>query len=195
MRMEQIVIRRWNNEEIYKRYMILSLHGQTKDALQKSGLGSWEYDILEPAYKCNMTDLMAAIGLAQLDRYNEILVYRKELIELYDNELSGIDNLISLKHYDNYNKSSGHLYIIRLVDKDIEYRNKLINELGERGIAANVHYKPLPLLTAYKKLGLDIKDYPKAYNMYKNEITLPLNSILTKEEVKYICNNLKELLD
>lgn len=183
-----------DNEEIYKRYMILSLHGQTKDALAKSGIGSWEYDILEPAYKCNMTDISAAIGLAQLDRYEEILKYRRELIELYDNELSEIDNLVSLKHYSNNSKSSGHLYIIRLIGKNLEERNKIIEELGLRGIASNVHYKPLPLLTAYKNLGFDIKDYPNAYDMYKNEITLPLNSVLTKEEVKYICSNLKDLL-
>lgn len=183
-----------DNEEIYKRYMILSLHGQTKDALAKSGIGSWEYDILEPAYKCNMTDISAAIGLAQLDRYEEILKYRRELIELYDNELSEIDNLVSLKHYTNNSKSSGHLYIIRLIGKSLEERNKIIEELGLRGIASNVHYKPLPLLTAYKNLGFDIKNYPNAYDMYKNEITLPLNSVLTKEEVKYICSNLKDLL-
>ncbi|MDV4150376.1 DegT/DnrJ/EryC1/StrS aminotransferase family protein [Clostridium sp. AL.422] len=183
-----------DNEEIYKRFMILSLHGQTKDALEKSGVGSWEYDILEPAYKCNMTDIMAAIGLAQLDRYEEMLNYRRELIGIYDTELSEISALETFKHYKDDNKSSGHLYIVRLVGKDIEYRNMIINKLGERGISANVHYKPLPLLTAYKKLGFDINNYPNAYNMYKNEITLPLNTILTKEEVKYICNNLKELL-
>lgn len=183
-----------DSEEIYKRYMILSLHGQTKDALAKSGIGSWEYDILEPAYKCNMTDISAAIGLAQLDRYEEILKYRRELIELYDNELSEIDNLVSLKHYTNNSRSSGHLYIIRLIGKSLEERNKIIEELGLRGIASNVHYKPLPLLTAYKNLGFDIKNYPNAYDMYKNEITLPLNSVLTKEEVKYICSNLKDLL-
>lgn len=183
-----------DSEEIYKRYMILSLHGQTKDALAKSGIGSWEYDILEPAYKCNMTDIFAAIGLAQLDRYEEILKYRRELIELYDNELSEIDNLVSLKHYTNNSRSSGHLYIIRLIGKSLEERNKIIEELGLRGIASNVHYKPLPLLTAYKNLGFDIKNYPNAYDMYKNEITLPLNSVLTKEEVKYICSNLKDLL-
>ena len=183
-----------DSEEIYKRYMILSLHGQTKDALAKSGIGSWEYDILEPAYKCNMTDISAAIGLAQLDRYEEILKYRRELIELYDNELSEIDNLVSLKHYTNNSRSSGHLYIIRLIGKSLEERNKIIEELGLRGIASNVHYKPLPLLTAYKNLGFDIKNYPNAYDMYKNEITLPLNLVLTKEEVKYICSNLKDLL-
>lgn len=183
-----------DNEEIYKKFMILSLHGQTKDALAKSGIGSWEYDILEPAYKCNMTDICSAIGLVQLDRYEEILKYRKELVELYDSELSEINNLVSLKHYSNNSKSSGHLYIIRLIGKSLEERNKIIEELGVRGIAANVHYKPLPLLTAYKNLGFNIKDYPNAYDMYKNEITLPLNTVLTKEQVKYICSNLKELL-
>lgn len=183
-----------NNEDIYKKYMILSLHGQTKDALSKNAAGAWEYDILEPAYKCNMMDIVSAIGLAQLDRYESILNYRKELVELYDSEFSGINNLVSLKHYTEYNISSGHLYIIRLIGKNLEERNKIIEELGLRGIAVNVHYKPLPLLTAYKNLGFDIKDYPNAYNMYINEITLPLNSVLTKNEVKYICDNLKELL-
>lgn len=183
-----------DNEEIYKKFMILSLHGQTKDALAKSGIGSWEYDILEPAYKCNMTDICSAIGLAQLDRYEEILKYRKELVELYDSELSEINNLVSLKHYSNNSKSSGHLYIIRLIGKSLEERNKIMEELALRGIAVNVHYKPLPLLTAYKNLGFNIKDYPNAYDMYKNEITLPLNTVLTKEQVKYICSNVKELL-
>lgn len=183
-----------NNEDIYKKYMILSLHGQTKDALSKNVIGAWEYDILEPAYKCNMIDIVSAIGLAQLDRYESILNYRKELVELYDSEFSGINNLVSLKHYTKNNISSGHLYIIRLIDKSIEERNRIIEGLGSKGIATNVHYKPLPLLTAYKNLGFDIKDYPNAYNMYMNEITLPLNSILTKNEVKYICDNLKELL-
>lgn len=183
-----------DNNTIYKRFMILSLHGQTKDALEKSGVGSWEYDILEPAYKCNMTDIMSAIGLAQLCRYEEMLKYRRELIELYDSELSEINDLVTFKHYESNNKSSGHLYVIRLIGKDIEYRNMIIKKLGERGISTNVHYKPLPLLIAYKKLGFDIDNYPNAYNMYKNQITLPLNTILTKEEVKYICNNLKEVL-
>lgn len=184
-----------DNEEIYKKFMILSLHGQTKDALQKTGLGAWEYDILEPAYKCNMTDIMAAIGLAQLDRYQGLLDCRRSIIERYDNAFENYERVNVLKHYNNGNNSSGHLYIVRLVGKDIEFRNKLIEKMAEAGIATNVHYKPLPLLTAYKNLGLDIKDYPNAYDMYKNEITLPLNTLLTEEQVAYICNTLKKLLE
>lgn len=183
-----------SNDDIYKRFMILSLHGQTKDALAKTSLGSWEYDILEPAFKCNMTDIMAALGITQLNRYNDILNYRKKIIKLYDSELNKLDNIQILKHYNDESESSGHLYIIRLIDKSTEYRNKVIEELAKRGIATNVHYKPLPLLTAYKNLGFDISDYPNAYKMYQNEITLPLNTLLTEEQVKYICSNLKELM-
>lgn len=184
-----------DNEEIYKRFMNLSLHGQTKDALEKSKIGSWEYDITEPAYKFNMMDIVAAIGLAQLDRYEELLNYRRELIELYDKFFEEMDNVQVLNHYHNGNNSSGHLYIIRLIGKDTEYRNKVIEKMGEAGVATNVHYKPLPLLTAYKNLGFDIKDYPNSYDMYKNEITLPLNSLLTKDQLKYVCDVLKEILN
>ena len=183
-----------DNEVIYKRYMNLSLHGQTKDALAKTGLGSWEYDIVEPAYKCNMTDIMAAIGLAQLDRYDEILKYRKNIIECYDAAFCNMKEIQVLKHFDNGNNSSGHLYLVRLLGKDSDYRNEVINKMAEAGIATNVHYKPLPLLTAYKNLGFDIKDYPNAYDMYKNEITLPLTSLLTKEEVLYIIKTIKEIV-
>lgn len=184
-----------DNDEIYKKFVNLSLHGQTKDALEKNKIGSWEYDIIEPAYKCNMTDIVAAIGLAQFSRYKELLDYRKELIEQYDSAFKEMDNVEVLKHYHNGNNSSGHLYILRLIGKDIEYRNKVIEKMGEKGISTNVHYKPLPLLTAYKNLGFDIKNYPNAYEMYKNEITLPLNSLLTKEQVKYVCDSLKEILN
>jgi dTDP-4-amino-4,6-dideoxygalactose transaminase len=184
-----------DNQEIYRKFTNLSLHGQTKDALEKSGLGSWEYDILEPAYKCNMTDIVAAIGLVQLDRYKQLLDCRKELIEQYDKAFENVEQVKSLKHYHNGNNSSGHLYILRLIGEDIEYRNKVIEKMGEAGIATNVHYKPLPLLTAYKNLGFDIKDYPNAYDMYKNEITLPLNTLLTKEQVKYVCDTLKHILN
>jgi dTDP-4-amino-4,6-dideoxygalactose transaminase len=184
-----------DNEEIYKRFMNLSLHGQTKDALEKSKIGSWEYDITEPAYKFNMMDIVAAIGLAQLDRYEELLNYRRELVELYDKFFEEMDNVQVLNHYHNGNNSSGHLYIIRLIGKDAEYRNKVIEKMGEAGVATNVHYKPLPLLTAYKNLGFDIKDYPNSYDMYKNEITLPLNSLLTKDQLKYVCDVLKEILN
>lgn len=183
-----------DNEEIYKRFMNLSLHGQTKDALAKSGLGSWEYDIVEPAYKCNMTDIMAAIGLGQLDRYEDILNYRREIVKQYDEFFEDMEEVEVLKHSNNGNESSTHLYIIRLIGKSIEYRNSVIEKMGAAGVATNVHYKPLPLLTAYRELGFDIKDYPNAFDMFKNEITLPLNTVITKEEITYICNTLKSIL-
>ncbi|MDU7967634.1 MAG: DegT/DnrJ/EryC1/StrS family aminotransferase, partial [Paeniclostridium sordellii] len=165
-----------DDEDIYKRYNCLSLHGQTKDALAKTKIGSWEYDIIEPAYKCNMTDIMAAIGLGQLSRYEDLLNYRKEIINRYDELLKEIEGVDTLKHFTEEYTSSGHLYLIRLIGKDSEFRNKVIVKMAEKGIATNVHYKPLPLLTAYKNLGFDINDYPNAFNMYKNEITLPLNT-------------------
>lgn len=183
-----------DNEELYKRYMILSLHGQTKDALSKTKIGAWEYDILEPAFKCNMTDIMAAIGLAQLDRYEDMIKYRKEIIGMYDEEICKLDNVQVLKHYTDDLESSGHLYLVRFIGKDEEYRNKLIEKMAEAGIATNVHYKPLPMLTAYKNLGFNIKDYPNAYEMYKNEITLPLNTLLSEENVKFIINTLKDIV-
>ena len=182
-----------DSEEIYRRYMILSLHGQTKDALSKTKVGSWEYDILEPAYKCNMTDINAAIGLAQLSRYEEILAYRKQLIEMYNEAFKNNSNIKFLNNYDNEQKSSGHLYLIRLVGKDVEYRNEFIRKMAEFGIATNVHYKPLPMLTAYKNLGFKIEDYPNAYDMYKKEVTLPLNSIMTVEQVKYVIDKFNEI--
>ena len=181
------------NEEIYKKYMILSLHGQTKDALSKTKIGAWEYDILEPAYKCNMTDIMAAIGLAQIERYDEILKYREEIIKMYDNGFKENNNIEILKHFNENNKSSGHLYITRIKGIDELTRNEIITKMAEMGIATNVHYKPLPLLTAYKNLGFDISDYPNAADMYKNEITLPLNSKLTKEQVEYIIKNFNNI--
>lgn len=182
-----------DSEEIYKKYMILSLHGQTKDALSKTKIGSWEYDILEPAYKCNMTDIMAAIGLAQISRYDDILAYRRKLIEIYNESFKNNSNVEFLNHYDNEKESSGHLYLIRLLDKDVEYRNGFIRKMAELGIATNVHYKPLPMLTAYKNLGFKIEDYPNAYDMYKNEITLPLNSVMTVEQVNYVIEKFNEL--
>ncbi|MDM0700705.1 DegT/DnrJ/EryC1/StrS family aminotransferase [Clostridium perfringens] len=183
-----------DNEEIYKRYMILSLHGQTKDALSKTKIGSWEYDILEPTYKCNMTDIMSAIGLGQLDRYKEILERRKNLIEMYDEALVSNKNLQILRHYTEDSKSSGHLYLVRVLGITEEERNKLIIKMAEYGIATNVHYKPLPMLTAYKNLGFDIKDYPNAFDMYKNEITLPLNTLLSKDEIVYVIKTFNEVL-
>lgn len=182
-----------DNEEIYKHYMLLSLHGQSKDALAKTQIGSWEYDVEIPAYKCNMTDVMAAIGLGQFERYNEILKRRREIINIYNEGLTG-EKLHILKHYTHNSSSSGHLYLVRLLGKDERYRNEVIIKMAERGIATNVHYKPLPMMSAYKKLGFDIKDYPNAFNMYKNEITLPLHTLLSDEEVRYVCESLKEIL-
>lgn len=182
-----------DSEEIYKTFMLLSLHGQSKDALAKMKPGSWQYDIIYPAYKCNMTDIMASLGLGQLQRYPQILKRRREVIEIYDKGLSDC-NVDVLKHFGDDFSSSGHLYIVRLVGKDESYRNKVIEKMAERGIATNVHYKPLPMHTAYKKLEFDIKDFPNAFNMYKNEITLPLHTLLTDEQVRYVVISLKELL-
>ena len=182
-----------SNEEIYKRYMILSLHGQTKDALAKTNSGAWEYDILEPDYKCNMTDIMAAIGLAQIDRYGEMLSYRRKIIEKYNKGFEKL-NLHILKHYDESGNSSGHLYLVRLIGKNEDERNEIIKKMADKDIATNVHYKPLPLLTAYKNLGFDIKDYPNAFDIYRNEITLPLNTIMTEEQVEYIIETFNNIL-
>lgn len=182
-----------DSEEIYKTFMLLSLHGQSKDALAKMKPGSWQYDIIYPAYKCNMTDIMASLGLGQLQRYPQILKRRREVIEIYDKGLSDC-NVDVLKHFGDDFSSSGHLYIVRLVGKDESYRNKVIEKMAERGIATNVHYKPLPMHTAYKKLEFDIKDFPNAFNMYKNEITLPLHTLLTDEQVEYVVEELRRLI-
>ena len=182
-----------DNSDIYQHLMTLSLHGQTKDALAKTKLGSWEYDIISPAYKCNMTDIAAAIGLSQLRRYDEVLSRRKELINRYNELLSGCDVKI-LKHYDESSESSGHLYIVRLNGKDEEFRNKVIVKMAEKVIATNVHYKPLPMMTAYKNLGFKINDYPNGFNMYKNSITLPLNTLMSNDDVEYVVENLREIL-
>lgn len=181
------------DEEIYKNYMLLSLHGQTKDALNKNSRGGWEYDILLPGYKCNMTDMAAALGLSQLKRYESILSRRAQLIAFYDSAFAG-SRITPIKHFDNDYKSSGHLYITRIEGVDEQERNQLIDRLAQNGVAANVHYKPLPMLTAYKNLGFDIKDYPNAYNMYKNEITLPLNTVLTDEQAEYTAKLLLSLV-
>lgn len=184
-----------DDEEIYKRLNTLSLHGQTKDALAKTKIGAWEYDIVEPAYKCNMTDIMAAIGMGQLSRYEDLLNYRKAIINRYDELLEDIEGVEVLKHYTDDNTSSGHLYLVRLTGKDESFRNEVIAKMAEEGIATNVHYKPLPLLTAYKNLGFNIEDYPNAFDMYKNEITLPLNTLISLEEVEYVVENLKECMN
>ena len=182
-----------DNEAIYKEYMLLSLHGQSKDALEKSKIGSWEYDIKSPAYKCNMTDIMAALGIAQFNRYPELLKRRREIISLYDKGLKS-DNICVLDHLKKDSESSGHLYILRIKDKDESYRNNFIMKMAERGIPLNVHYKPLPMHSAYKNLGFDIRNFPNAYNLYKNEVTLPLHTLLTDQEVEYIIKSFKECL-
>lgn len=182
-----------DNEWIYKQFQLLSLHGQNKDALAKTQLGAWEYDIVAPNYKCNMTDIMAAIGLMQLKRYPEMLVRRREIITRYNEGLKN-QPVEVMNHYDDDHSSSGHLYLVRLIGKDVEYRNEVINEMAKRGIACNVHYKPLPMMTAYKNLGFDIKDYPNAYNQYRNEISLPLHTCLTDEEVDYVIKNFVEVI-
>ncbi|MDU6064752.1 MAG: DegT/DnrJ/EryC1/StrS family aminotransferase [Anaerococcus sp.] len=183
-----------DNEKLYKKYQLLSLHGQSKDALSKTKLGSWEYDVVGPWYKCNMTDVLAGIGLSQVKRYPRLLKRRKEIIEKYDKAFRPL-GIKSLNHFDQNHKSSGHLYISQVPGIDTEQRNKIIEEMAEKGIACNVHYKPLPLLTAYKNLGFEIKDYPNAYNHYKNEITLPLHTKLSDEEVDYIIESFCEIVE
>lgn len=180
-----------DNDHIYKELQLLSLHGQSKDALAKTQLGAWEYDIISPAYKCNMTDIMAAIGLVQMKRYPTLLERRKQIIGMYNDALKGC-NVQVLNHYTDEHTSSGHLYLVRLLGKDSEYRNNVITEMARRDIACNVHYKPLPMMTAYKALGFDIKDYPNAYAQFCNEITLPLHTKLTDEMAGYVIENFKE---
>lgn len=182
-----------DDEKLYKKFQLLSLHGQNKDALAKTQLGAWEYDIVEPAYKFNMTDIMAAIGLAQFKRYSEMLRRRREIVERYNEALKD-SNVQVLNHYSEDHSSSGHLYIVRLLDKDINYRNEVIVKMAERGIACNVHYKPLPMMTAYKALGFDIKNYPNAYELFHNEITLPLHTRLKDDDVEYIISNFIEII-
>ena len=183
-----------DNEWIYKQFQLLSLHGQNKDALAKTQLGAWEYDIVAPNYKCNMTDIMAAIGLMQLKRYPEMLYRRRQIINRYNEGLK--DQAVEvLNHYGENHSSSGHLYLVRLTGKDVEYRNEVITKMAERGIACNVHYKPLPMMTAYKNLGFDIEDYPNAYDQYRNEVTLPLHTCLTDEEVDYVIANFVDIIN
>ncbi|MBO5852679.1 MAG: DegT/DnrJ/EryC1/StrS aminotransferase family protein [Clostridia bacterium] len=177
-----------DSEEIYNYLCIMSLHGQTKSSLSKNKPGAWEYDIIAPYYKCNMTDIAAAIGLAQLERYDDMLARRYEVIEMYDNAFKGLGVSV-LKHKTADQTSSGHLYLVRVDGINEAKRNQIIEKMAEVGIACNVHYKPLPMLTAYKNLGFDIKDYPNAYACYESEITLPLYSRLTNEQVDYIIQN------
>ena len=176
-----------SSDEIYRFFMLYSLHGQTKDALSKTKVGEWEYDIVFPGYKCNMTDIVASIGLAQLKRYPSMLERRKHIISVYNKALENMPVRV-LNHYDEEHQSSGHLYLVRLTGKSEEERNKIVERMGEKGVATNVHYKPLPMLTAYKNLGFDIKDYPNAFKLYQNEITLPLHTRLTDEQADYVIN-------
>ena len=182
-----------DDEWLYKQYQLLSLHGQSKDALAKTQLGAWEYDIVAPDYKCNMTDISAAIGLVQIRRYAELLHRRRQIVERYNEALKDC-NVQVLNHYGDDHQSSGHLYLVRLLGKDCEYRNEVIRKMAERGIACNVHYKPLPMMTAYKNLGFDIKDYPNAYRQFENEVTLPLHTRLTNEDVEYVIGNFCEII-
>lgn len=182
-----------DNEAIYKQLQLLSLHGQNKDALAKTKLGAWEYDIIGTWYKCNMTDVMAAIGLQQLNRYPALLNRRRQIIEKY-NEAFKDHPVKVLNHYDNFHSSSGHLYLVRLTGKNSEERNAVISKMAEMGVATNVHYKPLPMMTAYKKMGFDIKDYPNAYAQFENEITLPLHTCLSDEDVDYVIDCFKNCL-
>ncbi len=182
-----------DDEKLYKQFQLFTLHGQNKSALAKTSSGNWEYDIIAPYYKCNMTDIMAAIGLAQFKRYPSLLRRRREIIERYNAALRDC-NVAVLNHFGDDHCSSGHLYIVRLLGLDVEGRNKVISMMGERGIACNVHYKPLPMMTAYKAMGHDIKDFPNAYNLYRNAMTLPLHTLLSDEDVDYVTDNLKEIL-
>lgn len=182
-----------DNEELYHKYQLLSLHGQSKDALAKTQLGAWEYDIIGTWYKCNMTDIMAGIGLAQMQRYPGMLKRRKEIIARYDAAFKPLGVRV-LPHYTEEHQSSGHLYITGVPGATLEQRQEIIVKMAEAGIACNVHYKPLPMMTAYKNLGFDIKDYPNAYEMFVNEITLPLHTKLTDEEVDYVIENYSKIV-
>lgn len=183
----------YSSEEIYRFFMLYSLHGQTKDALSKTKVGQWEYDILLPGYKCNMTDIMAAIGLAQLRRYPSMLERRKHIVSMYNKALENMPVRV-LNHYDDDHQSSGHLYLVYMLGKSVEERNRIIERMAEKNVATNVHYKPLPLLTAYKNLGFKIEDYPNAYDLYKCEITLPLHTKLTDEQAERVINTFAGVL-
>ena len=184
----------FDNEQLYREYQIYSLHGQTKDALAKTKAGSWEYDIVIPGYKCNLTDIAASIGLVQLDRYPKLLERREDIISQYNKEFEGTRITALSQSSENY-KSCGHLYITHVEGATFEQRGEIIVKMAERGISCNVHYKPLPLLTAYKNLGFDIENYPNAYNYYVKEITLPLHTRLSDEDVAVIVSNFKEIVE
>ena len=181
------------NEMLYRLSQLFSLHGQNKDALAKTKQGAWEYDIIGPWYKCNMTDIMAALGLVQMERYDGLLKRRQEIVAKYNEALKDLDVAV-LNHKDVNHCSSHHLYLVRLLGRTREDANKVIEQMAERGIACNVHYKPLPMMTAYKALGFDIKDYPNAYHLFENEVTLPLHTKLTDEDVEYVITNFVEIV-
>jgi len=182
-----------DNEKLYRELQLLSLHGQNKDALAKASLGSWEYDIVGPYYKCNMTDIMAALGLVQLKRYSEIEKRRKQIVEMYDEGLKDLP-VTRLIHFTENSSSSGHLYLLRINGYNEEQRNEFIKNMAKAGIATNVHYKPLPMHTAYKNLGFKMDDYPNAYMQYENQVTLPLHTLLSDSDVTYIVKTIKTLL-
>lgn len=187
-----------DNDKLYQIYMLLSLHGQSKDALAKTQLGAWEYDIVEPWFKCNMTDIHAGIGLGQLRRYESILKRRKSIITRMDDAFKNLPVKV-LSHYTDDYKGSGHLYIMRLFDYNgsalnCETRNDFIVEMAKMGVATNVHYKPLPMHTGYQKLGFNINDYPNAYNQFKNEVTLPLHTCLSDEDVEYVIKCVRKVV-
>lgn len=182
-----------DSDELYRDYQLLSLHGQNKDALAKTKLGAWEYDIIAPYYKCNMTDICAAMGLAQMKRYEGLLSRRHEIIKKYDETAKEI-GASSLVHSAENFRSSGHLYLMRLSGFDEARRNEFIEKMAQEGVSTNVHYKPLPMHTAYKNLGFDIKDFPNAFDLYKNEVSLPLHTNLTDEEVDYVCDAVKKCI-
>ncbi len=183
-----------DDEEMYKQYMLWSLHGQTKDALAKTKGTQWEYDVVDTQYKCNMPDILSAIGLAQLERYGGILERRHSLIKKYNEAFKDLPVTV-LNHCDENHRSSGHLYFVRFTGKDSDYRNNFYKEMAKNGVTCNVHFKPLPLLTAYKSRGFDIKDYPNAFDMYKNQLTLPMNSVLTDEEADYVIETFKKCIN
>ncbi len=182
-----------DDDEIYEQYMLLSLHGQNKDALSKTKAGAWEYDIIYPAYKCNMTDITAALGISQLSRYDDLLARRREITEIYNSGLKEL-KVQTLPHITENSKSSCHLYMTRLLDKNEKFRNKFIENMASAGIPTNVHYKILPMFTAYKNIGFNVKDFPNAYEMYANEVTLPLHTLLKNEEIYYILENYKKFI-
>jgi dTDP-4-amino-4,6-dideoxygalactose transaminase len=179
-----------DDDAIYKEFMLYSLHGQSKDALAKTQKGAWEYDIVYPAYKCNMTDILAGFGLMQLSRYDGLMKRRREIIGMFEQSLQST-GVKTLQHYGDNFSSSGHLYLVRIPGITEAMRNEIIVKMADAGISCNVHYKPLPMFTAYKKLGFDVKDYPNAYQQYINEITLPLHTLLSDEDVEYICEQFK----